>query len=161
MRQKNFLVFYLLLVIFLCSFVNNINAFEGETRGIKNDKLIQLARGYLYANPTIYVDGKQITSSNKNILAKIKFDPAWFLAHNPNQVEYIYPGKWPGKWDYLNDKFIIYWFYIPGCEQRPNDKINKPNWFDSRGRHCLGGYTISIILDADLHGKRVDIHSVD
>lgn len=135
--------------------------YNKETNGIKNNKLIQFARSYLQSNPEIYFNGLLITSSNMEKLEEIDFESSWFVMHDPEDIEYNPHGKWSSPYEYLNDKFIVYWRFMPGCEKRPEDKISKPNWFNKQGVQCVGGHSVNVILNSDLKCERVDISSLE
>ncbi|MDD5145858.1 MAG: hypothetical protein PHF44_03390 [Candidatus Pacebacteria bacterium] len=134
---------------------NQSDLYGQQTNGIENDELIQIARQYIESKPSVYLN------DNLSNLSKADFGPDWFVKHAPEGITYNPAGKWKSPYDYLNDKYIVYWRFMPGCEKRPEDKVSAPNWFDARGLQCLGGYGFSVIIDKSLKPQRIDINTLN
>ena len=88
-----------------------------------------------------------------------KASPQWIISQKFS-VRYIEPNKNKPPYDYLNDKYIVSWFFIPGCEENPNSS-DKPNWFNKLGLHCLGGYGLGVIINPDGTVNRAELNAYD
>ena len=119
-------------------------------------KLIEIARLYLNDDPKIYFDDVPM-AINDDHLKKIQFDPAWFTAHDPGGITYEAPNKYKAPYDYLNDKCTVDWLFMPGCEERPNDTEDDPNWFTPDGIPCGGGYGVDVLINRDMYPDQIRI----
>ncbi len=123
------------------------------TNGRKNQEWIEIARRYLSEKPVIYFERSLISSTDPK-LKGIGFDPQWFMTHAPN-VGYNPAGKWEKLHEFMNDRVIVSWRFMPGCEKKGS------SWVDSAGRICLGGHGVSVIINNQLKAERVDILALD
>ena len=132
---------------------------KGKTNNFENSQLIEIAKQHVLSKPQLYLNrDKFVAWDDYNELDSSfsKATPEWIIFQKSN-IRYVEPNKYPAPYDDLNDKYIVSWFFIPGCEENPNSN-NKPNWFDKKGRQCLGGYQLGIIINPD---KTIDYVALD
>ncbi len=121
---------------------------ENNINDAQKAELIKIARDYFQENIAI-----------KDEINKINFNSSWFLVNNPDDIWYNPLGKFEEARAYFNDKYIVYWLIMPGCERNIESK-NKPNWFNKQGIQCLGGYAVDVIINTDLKVEKVEINAV-
>jgi hypothetical protein len=135
----------------------------GKTGNFENSQLLEIARQYVIKKPKIYwLSGKKFVSWNdyKELGTSFsKANPEWIISHKAS-IQYIEPNKYKPPYDNLNDKYMISWFFIPGCEENPN-RSDRPNWFDKNGLNCMGGYNMNVLLNSDGTPKEIDMDAVD
>jgi len=88
-----------------------------------------------------------------------KVTPQWIISQK-STIRYVEPDKYSAPYDDLNNKYIIDWFFIPGCKENP-ESTDKPNWFDDKGYHCLGGYEIRVLINNDLIVEDAKLDALD
>ena len=87
-------------------------------------------------------------------------DLKWVTSHKAI-IKYISPNKYKTTYNsYLNDKYLVNWFFIPGCEENPQS-TNKPNWFNREGLPCLRGYVLSVLINPDGTVYRSELNALD
>jgi hypothetical protein len=125
--------------------------FKGETNGTPNAQLIEMAKQYVLSKPRLlWWDRKKYIDWNDKLTANIfsQASPEWIVSqevyvhyNGPNQYQY-------DDFKNLNEKYVVHWFFIPGCKENPNSN-NEPNWFGPSGLPCLGGYDMDVILNSN------------
>lgn len=139
---------------------NQSEIYSGRTNGIYNETLIAVAREYINSgSESIYLNNVSIKETDAELI-KIGWGADWINKHAPEGVFYNTPGKFPSPYEYLNDKYSVYWLFMPGCEKRLEDKISNPNWYDKNGNHCFGGYGVSILINNKMKAERLDISAL-
>ncbi len=118
----------------------------GKTSNFKNSQLVEIAKQYVLKKPQVYWSKEKIVNwDSETIFAKAS--PEWILSQKFT-IDYVKPGTYKFPYDELNNKYIVGWSFIPGCEENPNS-TNSPNWFNNDGIPCLGGYNLSVIINSD------------
>lgn len=120
-----------------------------KVNNIESQKLIKIARDYILTEPKLYFNNSQWVNWNDEETLGAKLDANWIVDHEPESIEYNPPDKWPSSYVHFNDKYVVRWFFIPGCEERPGNKISKPNWFNEQGIQCVGGYILNALIKPD------------
>ena len=134
----------------------------GSTNGIDNSQLMEIAKQYILAKPQLFLNNdKFVDWNNYNEIGSdfSKVTPQWIVSQK-STIRYVEPDKYPAPYDDLNDKYIVDWFFIPGCEENP-ESTDKPNWFDDKGYHCLGGYDIRVLINNDLTVEHAKLDALD
>ncbi|MCD6149420.1 hypothetical protein J7J13_01385 [bacterium] len=120
----------------------------GTTNGINNFQLLEIAKQHVLSKPQLYLNRDKFVAwddYNEIDSSFSKATPEWIISQK-SDIRYIEPNKYPAPHDNLNDKYIVSWFFIPRCEENPSSN-NKPNWFDKKGRQCVGGYQLSVMIN--------------
>ena len=121
-----------------------------------DNQLIKIARDYIASSSAvIYFNDSLITSQDPK-LKQINFTADWFMAHSAG-IQNNPAGKWPAPYEYLNDKYVVNWRFMPGCGPEPVNTKASPNWYDKNGNQCLGGYGVSVIIDKTFKPQRITI----
>src|SRR3989338_5173033 len=110
----------------------------GKTNNFENSQLIEIAKQYVLKKPQLYWNREKFVDlDNYNELGTsfAKASPQWIISQKVS-VRYIEPNKNKSPYDDLNNKYMVSWFFIPGCEKNP-DSTDRPNWFNKLGLHCL------------------------
>jgi hypothetical protein len=129
----------------------------GKTNNFENSELARIAKEYVLSKPRLSSDGNTNADWNKQAgLQNANLE--WITSHKPS-IEYVVPGKYQAPYDYLNGKYTVDWFFIPGCEENPNS-TNKPNWFKN-GLPCLGGYNLRVLINSDETVNGAELHALD
>lgn len=130
--------------------VNGSYFYEGQTNGVSNNILIKEARQYIQSNPPVELNG-----STQRYLGETNIDPAWFGTHAPERITTAFnPISSAGA---VKEVFVVHWFYLPGCEKRPEDTVSKPNWFTPEGKQCFGGKSVNVTLNESLLPEKLEI----
>jgi len=129
----------------------------GKTNNFENSELTRIAKEYILIKPKLLSNGNVSVDWNKES-GLADASPEWITSHKPN-IEYIAPGKYQSPYDYLNDKYTVDWFFIPGCEENPNS-TNEPNWFKN-GLPCLGGYNLQVLINSDGTINHAELNALD
>jgi hypothetical protein len=123
----------------------------GSTNGIENSQLVEIAKQYILTKPQLFLNNDKFVGWNDYSEIGSDFSkvtPQWIVSQK-STIRYAELDKYPAPYNDLNDKYIVDWFFIPGCEENP-ESTDKPNWFDDKGYHCLGGYEIRVLIKSDL-----------
>ena len=129
----------------------------GKTNNFENSELTQIAKEYILSKPKLLLNGNVSVDWNKES-GLANASPDWITSHKPN-IRYVAPGKYQSPYDYLNDKYIVDWFFIPGCEEDPNSE-NVPNWSEN-GSPCLGGYNLQVLINSNETIDYAELDAVD
>jgi hypothetical protein len=133
----------------------------GKTNKFENSRLLEIAKQYVLKKPQLYLNREKFVDwNNYNELGSdfAKASPEWIISQK-SEIEYVEPNKYKPPYDYLNDKYIVSWFFIPGCEENPNSTA-RPNWFNKEGLQCLGGYNLSVIINPDGTVNRAELNAM-
>jgi hypothetical protein len=95
--------------------------------------------------PSLKTNGDIKLEWNKEPILK-NISPEWITSHKPT-IQYVPTNKYKPPYNYLNDKYIVNWFFIPNCEEDFNSK-NTSNW-SKNGLPCLGGYDLLVLINAN------------
>ena len=133
----------------------------GKTNNFENSQLVEIAKQYVLIKPQLYWNREKFVNWASNELGTdfAKASPEWIVLHK-STIKYIEPNTYKSPYDDLNDKYIVGWFFIPGCEENPNS-TNRPNWFNKAGLPCLGGYSLSVIINSDGTVNHAELNALD
>ena len=133
----------------------------GKTNNFENSQLVKIAKNYVLKKPQLYWNREKFVNWDSNELGTdfAKVSPEWIVSQKVT-IEYNEPNKYKSPYDNLNDKYIVSWFFIPGCEENSNSS-NKPNWFNKSGQWCLGGYNLSVIINSDGTVNHAELNALD
>ncbi len=136
---------------------------EEKINSSKNLVYIEIARQHILNKPSLQLDiSEQPIMWDKldELLPGFsKINPEWIISQDIN-IEYVAKDKYETPYDYLNDKYTVSWFFIPGCEEDKNSN-DKPNWFNDDGHQCLGGYSLNIIINPNKIISKTELHVLD
>ncbi|MFA5934459.1 MAG: hypothetical protein WC827_01050 [Candidatus Paceibacterota bacterium] len=137
---------------------------ENQVEKISNlddSKSIEIAKSYILKKPQLYLNREEFVNweSSKLGIDFVKVSPEWVVSQKLTS-EYNAPNTYPSPYDYLNDKIIVSWFFIPGCEENINS-TDQPNWFNKDGVRCLGGYDLRVIINSDGTVSLVELNAID
>ena len=126
-----------------------------------DSKIVEFAKTYILKKPQLYLNREKKVDWDSSELGTlfVNISPEWVVSQK-TAFEYILPNTYNSPYDYLNDKYIVSWFFIPGCEEDV-ENIDQPNWFNKEGIHCLGGYDLRVIINSDKTVSLVELNSID
>jgi hypothetical protein len=133
-----------------------------KTGNFENSQLLEIAKQYVFKKPPLrnWNGGKTVDWNNYKELGTdfSKVTPEWIVTQKTN-IRYIEPNKNPAPYDAWNDKYIVSWFFVPGCE----DSQRKPNtsWVDKYGRFCDGGYNLDVVINTDGTVNRAELNALN
>ena len=132
-----------------------------KTNNFENFQLLKIAKDYILKKPQLYWNREKFVNWNSNELGAdfAKTSPEWIVSQKVT-IEYNEPNKYKSPYDNLNDKYIVNWFFIPGCEENPNSNA-RPNWFDKAGLPCVGGYNLTVIINPDGTVNHAELNALD
>lgn len=133
-----------------------------KTNTIENSELVKIASQYILKKPKIFLNGEEFINwdeYNKVDKNFSKATPDWIMSQKSN-ITYNESDKFSNPYDYLNDKYIVDWLFIPGCEENPKSN-NEPNWFDDKGHPCLGGYYLRVVINPDKTVYQAELNALD
>ncbi len=137
----------------------------GKTNNFENSRLVEIAKQYVLKKPQLYWNREKFVNwDNYNELGTdfAKASSEWIISQKVS-IRYIEPNKNKPPYDDSNDKYIVSWFFIPGCEENPNSTKASfsPNWFNKLGRKCLGGYSLDVIINPDGTVNHAELNAYD
>ncbi len=139
--------------------------YSQSTNGISNKQLISVARNYFLDGRPIYSRDLNLQNPNTDLpasfiatpemeLAKDGLSKNWFMIHAPGFIEYNSPKQWPKNEEYLNNKYVVDWYFSPNCEPRP---WGGDRFYSHEGTWCADQGVISVIIDTKLQAERATI----
>ncbi len=134
----------------------------GKTNNFENSQLVEIAKQYVLKKPQLYWNREKFVNwDNYNELGTdfAKASPEWIISQK-STIKYVEPNTYKSPYDDYNDKYIVNWFFIPGCEENPNS-TERPNWFNKAGFHCLGGYGLGVIINPDGTVNHAELNAYD
>ena len=129
-----------------------------KVNNVETSNIIDIAKRYVLTKPQIYIENSEVVNWSDKKFDGTNLDAEWIVSHTPS-VEFNPSDKWPEPYSYYNNKYVITWFFIPGCEENPKSK-NSPNWFDKEGRQCLGGYGLIVFIDPNLQPEKIILNAM-
>ena len=136
--------------------VSSVIKLTGKTNNFENSELFRIARKYILSKPRLS-SGPGVSVDWNKVSGFASATPEWITSHTPT-IEYVTPRKYETPYSYLNDKYTVDWFFIPGCEEDINSN-NRPNWFRN-GLPCLGGNILRVIINPNGTVDRTELDSV-
>jgi len=79
-----------------------------------------------------------------------------FIVSLEPTIGYNKPNFYPAPDDYMNDKYSLRWFFVPGCKENVNSN-EENNWYDNSGKQCFGGYLLEVLINKDNQVERVSL----
>ena len=139
-----------------------------KTNNFENSQLIEVAKQYVLKKPQLYWNREKFVDwADYKGTGSTKASPDWIFSPSPEwvisqkvSVRYIEPNQNQPPYDDLNDKYIVSWFFIPGCDENPNSTA-RPNWFNKYGHQCMGGYSLDIVINSDGTVNHAELNAYD
>ena len=121
----------------------------GKTNNFDNVHLVEVAKQYILKKPQLLLGegkGDKLVQWNEVGSDFSKTNPGWITSQKVS-IKYVEPNKYQPPNNDLNGKYLVSWFFIPGCKEN-SESSARPNWFRF-GMQCVVGYDLTVIINPD------------